>query len=99
MPKIKTVRGIENRKRDHMRIGVIGTGSMGEILARHHAKRGHRISIATSGGPESLTALASDIGATPVSVADAARAGEIVILAIPTKPVADLPSTLLPTPP
>jgi len=26
MPKIKTVRGIENHKRVHMRIGVIGVG-------------------------------------------------------------------------
>jgi 8-hydroxy-5-deazaflavin:NADPH oxidoreductase len=74
-----------------MRIGIIGTGSMGGILARHLAKLGHHVSIANSRGPESLTALAAEIGATPVSVADAAKAGEIVILAIPTKAVADLP--------
>jgi predicted dinucleotide-binding enzyme len=35
--------------------------------------------------------LAAEIGAVPVSVVDAAKAGEIVILAIPTKAVADLP--------
>jgi predicted dinucleotide-binding enzyme len=67
---------------------------MGAILARHLAKRGHRVSIANSRGPESLTALAAEIGATPVSVVDAARAGEVVILAIPTKAVADLPRAL-----
>src|SRR5882757_4822515 len=77
-----------------MRIGVIGAGSMGGILARHLAKRGHHISIANSKGPESLTALAAEIGATPVSVVDAAQAGEIVILAIPTKAVTDLPRGL-----
>jgi predicted dinucleotide-binding enzyme len=77
-----------------MRIGIIGTGNMGEILARHLAKLGHHVSIANSRGPESLTALATEIGATPVSVADAAKAGEIVILAIPTKAVADLPRGL-----
>ena len=77
-----------------MRIGVIGAGSMGGILARHLAKRGHHVSIANSRGPESLTALAAEIGATPVSVVDAAKAGEIVIIAIPTKAVADLPRTL-----
>jgi predicted dinucleotide-binding enzyme len=77
-----------------MRIGVIGAGSMGRILACHLAKRGHHVSIANSRGPESVTALAAEIGATPVSVVDAAKAGEIVIIAIPTKAVADLPRTL-----
>jgi len=77
-----------------MRIAVIGTGSMGEILTRHLARRGHHISIANSRGPESLTALAAEIGATPVSVVDAALVGEIVILAIPTKAVANLPRSL-----
>ena len=77
-----------------MRIGVIGAGSMGGILARRLAKLGHHVSIASSRGPERLTALAAEIGATPVSVVDAAKAGEIVILAIPTKAAADLPRGL-----
>jgi 8-hydroxy-5-deazaflavin:NADPH oxidoreductase len=77
-----------------MRIGIIGTGSMGGILARHLAKLGHRVSIANSRGPDSLTALAAEIGATPVSVVDAAKAREIVMLAIPTKAAADLPRGL-----
>src|SRR5213080_1995154 len=77
-----------------MRIGVIGAGSMGGILARHLARLGHHVSIANSRGPESLTALAAKIGATAVSVGDAAAAGEIVILAITTKAVLDLPRDL-----
>ena len=77
-----------------MRIGVIGAGNMGRTLARHVTKRGHHVSIANSRGPESLTALAAEIGATPVSVVDAAKAGDIVIIAIPTKAVPDLPRAL-----
>jgi predicted dinucleotide-binding enzyme len=77
-----------------MRIGIIGAGSMGRILARHLVKLGHHVSIANSKGPESLTAFAAEIGAIPGSVVDAAKAGEIVILAIPTKAVADLPRGL-----
>jgi predicted dinucleotide-binding enzyme len=77
-----------------MRIGVIGAGSMGGILARHLAKLGHQVSIANSRGSESLTALAAEIDATPVSVVDAAKTGELVIIAIPTKAVADLPQPL-----
>jgi len=67
---------------------------MGGILARHLARLGHHVSVANSRGPESLTALAAEIGATPVSVVDAAHAGEIVILSIPTKAVAELPRKL-----
>jgi predicted dinucleotide-binding enzyme len=67
---------------------------MGRILARSLAKLGHHVSIANSRGPESLTELATDIGATPVSIVDAARSSEIVFLAIPTKAVVDLPPGL-----
>jgi 8-hydroxy-5-deazaflavin:NADPH oxidoreductase len=77
-----------------MRIGVIGAGNMGGTLARLLAKLGHHVSIANSRGPGSLTALAAEIGATPVAIVSAVKAGEIVILAIPTKAVADLPRGL-----
>jgi predicted dinucleotide-binding enzyme len=77
-----------------MRIGVIGTGHMGGTLARRLAQLGHQVSIANSRSAESLTALAARIGATPVSVLDAASAGEIVIISIPTKAVAELPREL-----
>jgi 8-hydroxy-5-deazaflavin:NADPH oxidoreductase len=77
-----------------MRIGVIGAGSMGRTLARSFAKLGHHVSIASSRAPECLTALAAEVGATPVSVVDAVSAAEIVVLAIPTKAVADLPAGL-----
>src|SRR6185436_17823552 len=77
-----------------MRIGIIGAGSIGGILARHLVKLGYQVSIANSRGPESLTALAAEVGARAVSVAEAANGGEILILAIPTKAVLDLPRAL-----
>lgn len=77
-----------------MRIGVIGAGAIGGTLARHLSRLGHQVSIANSRGPTSLTALAVEIGATPVSVVDAANAGEIVIVSIPQKAVPDLPRGL-----
>ena len=77
-----------------MRIGIIGAGSMGRILARQLGRLGHHVAIANARGPESLTTLAAEIRATPVSAAEAAKASDIVILAIPTKAVADLPRGL-----
>jgi predicted dinucleotide-binding enzyme len=68
---------------------------MGQILARSLAKLGHHVWIASSRGPECLSALAAEVGATPVAVVDALSAAEIVVLAIPTKAVADLRPGLL----
>jgi 8-hydroxy-5-deazaflavin:NADPH oxidoreductase len=74
-------------------IGVIGAGPLGGTLARQLAGLGHQVSISNSRGPESLAALAGEIGAMPVSVAEAARAS-IVIVSIPTKAVTELPQGL-----
>jgi hypothetical protein len=77
-----------------MQIGIIGAGNIGGTLAHHLARRGHQVSIANSRGPESLADLTARIGSTPVSVAEAVRAGDVVILAIPTKAVVHLPPRL-----
>ncbi|HEX5011559.1 MAG TPA: NAD(P)-binding domain-containing protein, partial [Planctomycetota bacterium] len=79
-----------------MRIGVIGTGAMGTILARHLARLGHDVSIANSRGPASLAALATETGATAATVAESVRGADVVILAIPTKAVPQLPRGLFP---
>jgi len=79
---------------DQMRIGIIGAGNIGGTLARHLTRLGHLVSIANSRGPESLIGLANEIGAKAVSVTEAGNAGEIVIIAIPTKAVVDLPNGL-----
>lgn len=77
-----------------MKIGVVGAGAVGGTLARLLARLGHQVSMANSRGPESLTALATGIGASPVSIVDAAKAAEMVIVAIPTKAVPYLPREL-----
>ena len=77
-----------------MRIGIIGAGQIGGTLARRFTALGHDVSIANSRGPESLAALAKETGAKPVTVQEAARAGEVVIVTIPLKNVARLPADL-----
>jgi predicted dinucleotide-binding enzyme len=52
------------------------------------------VSIANSRGPETLAGLAKETGAKPVTVEQAARAGDVVIVAIPEKNVAGLPAKL-----
>src|SRR5215211_341110 len=77
-----------------MRIGIIGAGQIGGTLARRLTALGHDVSIANSRGPETLAALAGETGAQPVTVEQAARAGEVVIVAIPVKSVPRLPAGL-----
>lgn len=77
-----------------MKIGIIGAGMIGGTLARRLAKLGHDVVIANSRGPNTIRELAADVGATAVTAAEAARHGEIVIVTIPQRAVADLPKDL-----
>jgi 8-hydroxy-5-deazaflavin:NADPH oxidoreductase len=77
-----------------MKIGIIGAGQIGGTLARRLSALGHEVSIANSRGPETLGGFAKEIGAKPVTIQEAARAGDVVIIAIPEKSVARLPAKL-----
>lgn len=77
-----------------MRIGIIGAGHIGGTLARRFAAAGHEVSIANSRGPETLTGLARETGVKTVTVNEAARAGDVVIVTIPQKNVPRLPADL-----
>jgi predicted dinucleotide-binding enzyme len=68
-----------------MRIGIIGSGELGSTLAHLWTKAGHEIAISNSRGPDSLKELVESIGslARAMTVEDAARFGEVVLLAVP----------------
>jgi 8-hydroxy-5-deazaflavin:NADPH oxidoreductase len=77
-----------------MKIGIIGAGHIGGTLTRRLTALGHQVSVANSRGPETLADLAAETGAKPVSVAEAAQGGEVVIVTIPEKNIAELPHDL-----
>jgi 8-hydroxy-5-deazaflavin:NADPH oxidoreductase len=79
----------------HMDIGIIGSGNIGGTLARHLTALGHTVSIANSRGPSSLGELAAETGATAATAEHAARAREMVIIAVPEKAVPRLPRDVL----
>jgi predicted dinucleotide-binding enzyme len=74
-----------------MKIGIIGAGNIGGNLTRRLTSLGHEVSIANSRGPQTLSALAQETGAVPVTVGEAARGAEVVVVTIPLKNVPDLP--------
>jgi predicted dinucleotide-binding enzyme len=77
-----------------MKIGIIGAGQIGGTLTRRFRALGHEVFVANSRGPATLTELARETGATAVSVREAARSGDVVIIAIPEAKVQELPSHL-----
>lgn len=77
-----------------MNIGIIGAGHIGSALAVRLGSLGHSVYIANSRGPETLKDVARETGATPVTVREAARHGEIIVVTIPLKNIPDLPKDL-----
>jgi len=71
--------------------GIIGAGQIGGTLTRRLTKVGHEVFVANSRGPASLADLARETGAQAVSVREAARAGEVVVVTIPEAKIRDLP--------
>jgi predicted dinucleotide-binding enzyme len=77
-----------------MKIGIIGAGHIGAALVRRLTKLGHDVSVANSRGPASLSTLAKETGAKAVTVQDAVREEELVVVTIPEKSVTALPKDL-----
>jgi hypothetical protein len=68
-------------------IGLIGAGHIGSQLARLAVAHGYDVVISNSRGPETLSALVTELGpgACAASPLDAARAGDIVVVSIPLR--------------
>jgi predicted dinucleotide-binding enzyme len=77
-----------------LRIGIIGAGNIGGTLTRRLTSLGHEVAVANSRGPATLAKLASETGAKAVTVEEAARGRDIVVVTIPQKNIPDLPAGL-----
>ncbi|MYV99427.1 NAD(P)-binding domain-containing protein [Streptomyces sp. SID3343] len=77
-----------------MRIGIIGAGNIGGTLTRRLTALGHDVAVANSRGPQTLADLASETGARAVTVEEAARGADLVVVTIPLNRVPDLPADL-----
>ena len=75
-------------------IGLIGAGHIGGQLARLAVQHGYNVVVSNSRGPETLKDLVRELGprARAGTVAQAAEAGDIVVVTIPLKSIADVPA-------
>ena len=78
-------------------IGFIGSGNIGGTLARLAVAAGHSVVLSNSRGPETLRDLVAELGpgARAATPAEAAAAGDIVVVTVPLKAYRDVPAEAL----
>src|SRR5258708_32087222 len=77
-----------------MKIGIIGAGQLCAAVTRRLAELGPEVFVANSRGPETLSDLAAETGATAVSVPEALRGVDLIVVPIPQKNIPNLPAGL-----
>lgn len=77
-----------------MKIGIIGTGSIGGIIAKKLAPAGHQIKVNNTSQYQELSNKAKELNATPATITEVVEDVDIVIVSIPTTALAQLPENL-----
>jgi predicted dinucleotide-binding enzyme len=74
-------------------IGLIGAGHIGSQIARLAIARGYDVVISNSRGPATLSGLVTELGprARAATAAEAAQAGDIVVVTVPLKNYRQVP--------
>jgi predicted dinucleotide-binding enzyme len=74
-------------------LGIIGAGNIGSNVARAALAHGYDVVISNSRGPETLADLIAELGphARAATPAEAAAAGDFVLVAVPLKHYAAVP--------
>ncbi|MEU4692551.1 NADPH-dependent F420 reductase [Actinoplanes sp. NPDC023714] len=78
-------------------IGLIGSGNIGSTVARLAVAAGHTVVLSNSRGPETLAPLIAELGpnARAGTPAEAAAAGDIVVVTVPMGAYGDIPAAPL----
>jgi len=74
-------------------IGLIGSGNIGSVVARLAVAAGYNVVLSNSRGPETLSDLVSELGprARAATPAEAAAAGDIVVVTVPLRAYRSVP--------
>ena len=74
-------------------IGFIGSGHIGSQVARLAVANGYKVVMSNSRGPQTLADLVQELGphARAATPAEAAKAGDLVVVTVPLKNYRDVP--------
>jgi predicted dinucleotide-binding enzyme len=77
-----------------MKIGIIGSGNIGATAAQLFIEAGHEVALSNSRGPKTLRTLVEELGehARALTVEEAARFGDVLLVAIPLGKYRELPA-------
>lgn len=73
-----------------MKIGIMGAGSIGSVLAQRLSAHGRQVKIANSRGPQTIPAEVLTTGARAVRAAEVAAGVDVLITSVPFIRVPDL---------
>ncbi|ESZ54991.1 3-hydroxyisobutyrate dehydrogenase [Mesorhizobium sp. L103C119B0] len=68
-----------------MKIGIVGAGNIGSLVAKKLDAAGHQVKLANSRGPESLADTVAGTGIQAVEREEAVLDADVVILSVPSK--------------
>ena len=74
-----------------MKIGIIGAGFVGRAIAKLAIVAGHQVMLSNSRNPQTLFSLKPMIGCETGTASEAARFGEVVVIAVPLTAIGALP--------
>jgi predicted dinucleotide-binding enzyme len=78
-----------------MKIGIIGTGSIGATLAQKLAAAGHQVKVTNTRQPDELAQKARELGVAPATLPEVVQDVDVVFVSIPLHAIPKLPAGLL----
>lgn len=78
-----------------MKIGILGTGSIGSTLAEKLSHAGHQVKVTNTRDMAELQKIATRLGAAAATIKDVVKDVDVIILSIPFNAYKDLPRNLL----
>jgi predicted dinucleotide-binding enzyme len=78
-----------------MKIGIVGTGSIGSLLAEKLSQAGHQIKVTNTRAMPELEKIAASLGASAATIQDVVKDVDAIIFSMPFNAYKDLPKDLL----
>jgi predicted dinucleotide-binding enzyme len=78
-----------------MKIGIVGTGSIGSLLAEKLSKAGHQVKVTNTRAMPELENIAASLGASAATIHEVVKDVDAIIFSMPFNAYKDLPKNLL----
>ena len=78
-----------------MKIGIVGTGAIGSILAQKFSQAGHHVKVTNTRAMPELEKIAAGLGVAAATIQDVVKDVDAIIFSMPFNAYKDLPKDLL----